>query len=294
VVVSERGQERVARRLVDELEIMGFSVTVRSGSESSARAARSESEADAFVFVSSEQSNLVWVPGDGSEVPRRIDGAGESPERLALRTAEHLRGHLLKSAKSDEGTTRDAGEAKRLSRFSIAGGPAVVYSRDASAAVAWSADAALWFGWIGFGPFILADLESNKWVPAPKEFEVRQLSTGMMGRAPFLMGPEFRAEALAQVGWRRTTVRRSKGPEKDQFQASSGSLVFGGGVQATYLPRPFYGIGAELLGQIGIPLSEPGVPQDLPKKQQEAMDAWVRRKSVDGLFQTSVVVMFFF
>lgn len=293
IVIGDQGTERVQHRLVDELEIMGFSVTVRPGDESLARAARDDSDADAVVFVGSDKSNLVWVRGDTSGAPRSIEGAGESPERLALRTAEHLRGHLLKSEEREEVSPRRDGSSVTPARFSIAGGPGVVYSRDAPAAVAWSADVALWFGRFGIGPFILTDLESSKWRPA-HEFEVRQLSTGVLGRVPFLTRREFRVEALGQVGWRGTTVRRAKGPEKDQFQASSGSLVFGGGVHAMYLPRPFYGIGAELVGQMGIPLNEPDVPSDLPRKAQDALDAWANSKSAHGIFQSSIVVMFFF
>jgi hypothetical protein len=168
-------------------------------------------------------------------------------------------------------------------------------SDDGGAGSAVTADASYWFQRFGLGLFVLADLHRQAWKKTPKDFETRQSSLGAQLRYRILgRSRGLQVQGLARLGLRGVTVSTTTGSEKDQFSGTELALVAAGGVEISHAPLPWLTIGGQVVGQLGIPVASPRVPDDLPKGKKDPLTTWVESSPPDGTFVAMAVVGFRF
>lgn len=260
LVVTEPGSQRTGELLVDELDLLGLTSQVERGREREAEAAQRRSEYRAVVWLRDDHQARIWLQDDPSFAPHEV-APSESPELLALRTAELLRGRLLPAEQAPrppadaEPTEHETPQDLRIQLFA---GPGLGISSYAEPLPLFS----LGFGYrpwrrLMVGAFTTLSLARNAWQAAPEDLSTSQFSLG--GRFGFRWldppaGP-FRSQLLLRSALRGVQVRTSKGGPMEKGSAMLWGVTADLGLDGEYVLTPWFSLAAEMCVIVGFPLS---------------------------------------
>lgn len=318
VVVHEPGTERMRNRLVEELQLVGFSVETIEGRRKTVAAARSRSDVAAVVHLQAAGRVSSWVapPPDESlpneSPPDETFGAkdepadepvelesrkGEPVDLLALRTAEHLRGELLPAGadlKDDDDRARSATRSGSY-RVSLTLGLALTYSSLTGPGIGPVGDVAFWLGRVGVGAFALLPLNRTRLDDAPEHLSHKPTIGGVRLRALLLEndGTGLELQAVASAGARVLSIRGESGAN-DSYQDTATALAFGLGLELAYAPVTWFAAGGGVGGLLGLPLSGPEVAAELNPPAARAITNLQNASGPDGTFVATGHVTFRF
>jgi len=259
-VVTERGTERTGELLVDELDLLGLSSQLERGQEHAAEAGHDRSEHRAVVWLHDDHQARIWLKGEDSSRPHDV-ASSESPELLALRTAELLRGRLLPGDEPAQAATEAdaAGPASAHAlRFHMAAGPGIVVSSYAEPLPTFN----LAFGYrpwprLSVGAFTTGSLVPNAWQGYSDQLTTSQFSVG--GRLGLLWleppGSGIRSHLLLRGAIRGLQVRSPKGGPMEKGSALLWGPTVDLGLDGEYELTPWFSLGVELCFIVGFPLT---------------------------------------
>jgi hypothetical protein len=303
VVVQEPGTERLRSRLVEELQLVGFTVETAQGGEKAAERARHRPDVAAVVHLQSGGKVVLWAePERAEEEPVELERRKkESSDLVALRTAEHLRGELLPTESKSPSKRRERRSGTRpTERFtpywvSLTIGPAFSYSNLMGAGVGPTADAAIWFGRFGIGPFALITLNRTLVEGAPDHLSHKPTIVGARLRALLVEngGTGFEMQAMTSAGVRVVSFRGESGATSG-FEDTATALSLGLGVEFSYAPVKWFSVGASAGGRLGVTLSGPDESEGLNPPALRALEDLRNSSSPDGTFVGSAHVTFRF
>jgi hypothetical protein len=276
LIVAAPGSERTQRLLADELEVLGLRAELDRGSRRTAEHERTSADHRAIVWLKDDEGASIWLTEDQSGQPAHEVDPSSSPELLALRTAEVLRGRLLPGEKpsppaADEQTSTAHDRSFASSpRFALFGGPGISLSSYAeplptfSMGLAYRPWARVAIGVVGIGT-----LARNAWLADPEQLSASQWSLGLRAALRWLASNEarFHSDVLLGAGVRQLQVRRDNGGPMQKGTASIWGPTFDLGVNGFHDLTPWFGLGLEASLVLGIPLSrsamlDNGMPPD--------------------------------
>jgi hypothetical protein len=272
LIVVDSGADQSGQRIEEELSLVGIESEAREGSRDDAQLALRENGTTAVVHLR-EDGATIWVRKQGShetepiatEVSRHPN---ESPELLALRSAELLRGQLLPAEEERRARSPRAGAAPGPSRIaSFTTGPALLYRSYGGVAPGWTGDGSLWFGRWGFGTYVTAALTRSDWTPEAKNaLSFHQLGAGAQVRLLIVQSrsTRFEAQAIARLGLASLSLLQESGPPKDRIKGKAVFLDPHGGVEATWRLAPWLLAGVQALGGAHLSLSWPDPKGESP------------------------------
>ena len=263
LIVYEPDAEASRQSLSEELEAMEISTRSRGGTGADAEEAVQAEQESAVVFLTSERA-LIWVSSDDNvssgeaEAPVIVvRNPGESSETEALRIAEHLRGSLLPGGRpTDQSGDYPSRGFGRDDIFSVSTGPQLVLRSDAKPSLAWSLDAAFWFGRFGIGAFIRTSLTASDWRLEPKKMILRETVGGIAARLVlFEPSPSWQTQLLLRAGWNASALQEEKAKPKDPKGGTVGYLASEIGIESTYAVTNWLSLGAQVLGGLDAAVS---------------------------------------
>lgn len=270
LILVEPGAEQAAERLEEELALVGLQAESQAGTRQDARLALEERTATAVVHLRTDGATI-WVLKDSSPdtqpSPAQVGRhPNESPELLALRSAELLRGQLLpaeeatRERKPRQGGVLTPNRWGRMASFTT--GPALLYRSYGGAAPGWTGDGSLWIGRWGFGTYLTAALIRSHWTQQEQRESVisfHQLGAG--GQARLLLAQTrttaFEVQALARLGLTSLSLLQEAGPPKERIEGKAVFLDAHGGLEGTWRLASWLRAGVQGLGGTHISLAWP-------------------------------------
>jgi hypothetical protein len=262
LIVAAPGSEHTQRLLADELEVLGLRSELDRGARPSAEEERTNSDHRAIVWLKDDQGASIWLTEDESEEPPHQVEPSSSPELLALRTAEVLRGRLLPGEKPPSTADEQASTVDRSSgfspRFALSGGPGVSVSSYAEPLPTFSLGFA-YRPWprVAIGALAIGALARNAWLKDPEQLAASQWSLGLRLAVRWLGSGEarFHSDVLLGAALRQLQVRSEKGGPMEKGTASIWGPTFDLGINGFHDLTPWFGLGLEASFVLGIPLS---------------------------------------
>jgi len=264
LIVAAPGSEHTQHLLADELEVLGLRAELDRGDRPRAEDERTNPDHRAIVWLEDDQGASIWLTEDESEQPPHEVEPSTSPELLALRTAEILRGRLLPGEKPPPATadgqhaTVDDRSSASPPRFLLSGGPGISISSYAEPLPTFSLGFA-YRPWarVAIGAVAIGALARNAWLDDPEQLSASQWSLGL--RLAFRwLGPgeaRFHSDVLLGAALRQLQVRSEKGGPMEKGTASMWGPTFDLGINGFHDLTPWFALGLEASFVLGIPLS---------------------------------------
>jgi len=263
LVVAAPGAKRGGQLLADELELVDLSVKQVSGPRERAESEQAEGEHRAVVWLDDQQGAVIWLKDEPEGSPAHEVERTATPELLALRTAEVLRGRLLPAEGSEPsgwgggspGTATDP--PLPIRRFALAGGPGVIASSYAQPLPSFSLQF-VYRPWpiVSVGAFGIGSLTQNGWLVDPVQFSTSQFSFGAAFGVRWLDPPaaRFHSDLVLRSAVRRLQVRTEGGGPMGKVNANLWGPTFDFGVGVSWELAPWFDLGLESCFIVGLPL----------------------------------------
>ena len=261
LIVVAPGSERTQQLLADELEVLGLRTDLDRGSQLAAEEKRATSDHRAIVWLKDDQGASIWLTEDDSGQPPHEVEPSSSPELLALRTAEVLRGRLLPGEKphpATEDSSANDGSPASTPRFLVSGAMGVSVSSYAEPLPTFSLGFA-YRPWdrVAIGPLAVGTLARNAWQGDPEQLAASQWSVGVRLALRWLGSREarFHSDLILGGALRQLNVRSEKGGPMEKGTASIWGPTFELGVNGFHDVTPWFGLGGEACFVLGLPVS---------------------------------------
>jgi len=259
-VVADASSRQTGELLADELEVLDLTTRVEVGSQATAGALHARGDHRAVVWIDGSGSARIWLAGEDAAEENIV--YSDEPSSLALRTAEHLRGHLMpesEGAASHRGAQTHAAPSEPTlpPRFYLLGGPGFVVSSYA-APLPTFALAFLYRHWtrLSVGAFGSGSLVRNDWLADPEQLSTAQFSLGAEVALRWIDPPNgrFSSSLLLRSALRHLRVRSDKGGPMGKGTAHIWGPTFDLGFSGAYELTPWFSLGAESCLILGVPL----------------------------------------
>lgn len=255
---------------------MGITVESRPAERSEFEAEKRKWKRGAVVFATST-STRIWIAQDRKHALTVLEQSrDETPELLALRSAEFVRARLL-PARTTEQPSPDAlpGRKEGLSpTLEFAMGPALLLRSYGGGSLGFGGDASIIWGRTRVGAYVSGALTRAPWGPAPEHFSFRDISAGArvaVELLPLKQTP-FSLFALGKLGVATVSVRTESGPSPAQYSARHFLLPLELGARFHYAPNPWFFIGCAVSAGVALPLSRLDAEQASHPPHKKALE----------------------